>query len=414
MTTTPQKYKQTELGSIPEDWEVKKLGDICSRIGDGIHSTPQYNDAGDYFFVNGNNLKDGQIIISDDTKKVSKDEFSIHKRELNDTTILLSINGTIGNIAFYKGENIILGKSAAYLNLNNKIDKFLLFQVIQTKFVKKYFENELTGSTIKNLGLRAIRDTPIPLPPTKAEQTAIANALNDADALITQLEKLIAKKRQIKQGAMQELLKPKEGWVEKSIFELAENKKEFFDDGDWIESEHITNSGVRLIQTGNIGIGKFIEKEVKKYIYEDSFEKLKCKSLFEGDLLICRLAEPAGRACILPNIGEQKVVTSVDVTIFRPRKESIDRIFLLNIFSTPEWFQQVTEKVGGTTHKRISRGSLGKIKIKVPSFQQQTQIAETLSDMDAEIAGLEQKLDKYRKLKAGMMQNLLTGKIRLV
>jgi type I restriction enzyme S subunit len=101
---------------------------------------------------------------------------------------------------------------------------------------------------------------------------------------------------------MQELLKPKEGWVETCLFELADGKKNQFDDGDWIESEYITDKGIRLIQTGNIGIGKFLDKESKKYISEESFIKLNCKEVLQGDLLICRLAEPAGRACVMPNI----------------------------------------------------------------------------------------------------------------
>jgi type I restriction enzyme S subunit len=199
-------YKQTEVGLIPEDWEVKTLDNLSTRIGDGIHSTPVYNSGGEYYFVNGNNLINGRIVISEETKKVSKDEYLIHKRDIDQSTVLLSINGTIGNVAFYNNENIVLGKSAAYINLNDKINKRLLYQLMQTEFIKKYFENELTGSTIKNLGLGSIRNTPIPLPPTNAEQTAIATALSDSDALISSLEKLIAKKRMIKQGAMQQLL----------------------------------------------------------------------------------------------------------------------------------------------------------------------------------------------------------------
>lgn len=213
---------------------------------------------------------------------------------------------------------------------------------------------------------------------------------------------------------MQELLKPKEGWEITNLHELADNKKELFDDGDWVEAEHITTSGIRLIQTGNIGVGKYVEKENKKYIYAESFQKLKCKPLREGDLLICRLAEPAGRACILPNINESEVITSVDVTIFRPRKELVDREFLVNLMTTSEWFESVLERVGGTMHKRISRSNLGKISIQIPSLKEQKETGQILSDMDAEIEILEKKLAKYQLVKQGMMQNLLTGKIRLV
>jgi len=232
--------------------------------------------------------------------------------------------------------------------------------------------------------------------------------------LISSLEKLIAKKRNIKQGAMQGLLEPKEGWVVNTIIELADKKKELFDDGDWVESEHITNRGIRLIQTGKIGIGIYLEKDNKKYISEESFFELGCKELRVGDLLICRLAEPAGRACIFPSIGEEKVITSVDVSIFRPSFEKVNRQFLNQIFSTNQWFNAISDLCGGTTHKRISRGALGRIEIQLPKIEEQIRIATILSDVDAEIAALETKLEKYKMIKLGMMQNLLTGKIRLV
>lgn len=258
------------------------------------------------------------------------------------------------------------------------------------------------------------------IPPTKAEQEAIAGALSDADALIEALEQLIAKKRHLKQGTMQKLLTGKKRlpgfsgeWEETTLLELALGKKELFDDGDWIESEHITTEGVRLIQTGNIGIGQYVESDVKKYIYESSFVALRCKEVREGDLLICRLAYPAGRACVLPNIGDEKIITSVDVTIFRPPSATANRVFLANLFSTDKWFRAVSDRSGGTTHKRIARGALGQLQIKVPKLPEQTAIATILSDMDTEIAALESKLTKTRSLKQGMMHNLLTGRIRL-
>ena len=277
------------------------------------------------------------------------------------------------------------------------------------------------GGNRQGLNFAQVRSMRVPLPTTEAEQRAIAAALSDVDALLGGLERLIAKKRDLKQAAMQQLLTGEirlpgftKEWEVKTLFDLAERKKELFDDGDWIESEHITSEGIRLIQTGNIGIGSFIEKEIKKFIYEKSFTSLRCKQLRTGDLLVCRLADPAGRACVLPDIGEERIVTSVDVTIFRPPLEMADRAFLMNVFSTPEWFQAVSDRSGGTTHKRISRGALGRIAIKLPPLPEQTAIAAVLSDMDAELSALAARRDKTRDLKQAMMQELLTGKTRLV
>ena len=257
--------------------------------------------------------------------------------------------------------------------------------------------------------------------PPLAEQRAIAEVLSDVDALLAGLERLIAKKRNLKQAAMQQLLTGQtrlpgfQGeWEATTLFDVAERKKELFDDGDWIESAHITADGIRLIQTGNIGIGRFVEKDAKKFIHEESFRSLRCKQLNIGDLLICRLADPAGRACVLPDIGEARVVTSVDVTIFRPSLEQVDRVFLANVFSTPEWFRAVSDRSGGTTHKRISRGALGRMPLRLPPRPEQTAIAAVLSDMDAELTALDARREKTRALKQGMMQELLTGRTRLV
>ena len=204
-----------------------------------------------------------------------------------------------------------------------------------------------------------------------------------------------------------------EEWEMKTLFELAERKKELFDDGDWIESEHITTQGIRLIQTGNIGVGRFTEKDTKKYIYEKSFTSLRCKQLRQGDLLVCRLADPAGRACVLPDIGEERIVTSVDVTIFRPPSEMADRVFLSNVFSTPEWFRAVSDRSGGTTHKRISRSALGRIPVPLPPLPEQRAIATALSDVDGLLGGLDRLIAKKRDLKQAAMQQLLTGQTRL-
>ncbi|UYO93043.1 restriction endonuclease subunit S [Pollutimonas sp. M17] len=205
-----------------------------------------------------------------------------------------------------------------------------------------------------------------------------------------------------------------EDWGIRTVFEIAGYQKARFDDGDWIEAEHISDGGYRIVQTGNIGMGKFVEKDAKKYIYESSFEKLKCKELIPGDILICRLAEPAGRACILPNLAETKVVTAVDVTIFRPAEIVADRSYLVQYFSTPQWFESVLEQVGGTTHKRISRSALGNIKVPCPNdLDEQRTIAAALNDMDALLDGLDRLIAKKRAIKQATMQQLLTGQTRL-
>lgn len=129
--------------------------------------------------------------------------------------------------------------------------------------------------------------------------------------------------------------------------------------------------------------------------------------------MICRLAEPAGRSCLYTS--NSPAITSVDVSIFRPDESIYNRLFLVYMMNTVNWLKSVSDKCGGSTRTRISRSELGTIKIYIPStLEEQSAIATILSDMDKEIEALEAKRTKYTQVKQGMMQQLLTGKIRLV
>ena len=170
--TIPEGYKQTEVGvknssgmnfndacggpkgggmdsrRIPEDWVLKTIEEITSIVGDGIHATPAYSATGGYFFVNGNNIDQGKITLTENTKQVDYQEFIKHKKALTNRTIFLSINGTIGNVGFYNDEPIILGKSAAYFNIKEGYSKFYIYYYLQTNEVGQFFEDGLTGTTI--------------------------------------------------------------------------------------------------------------------------------------------------------------------------------------------------------------------------------------------------------------------------
>ena len=167
-----------------DDWEQRKLGEVCSEIGDGLHSAPEYDDEGSFFFINGNNLINGQIVIdSDETKRVSEETFEKNNKHLDNNTILLSINGTIGNLAYFQGEQVMLGKSAAYLKAK-EIDKTFLYTSLQTESILNNFMLSLTGTTIKNLGLEAIKNTIIAIPELE-EQRKIGTYFSNLDHLIT-------------------------------------------------------------------------------------------------------------------------------------------------------------------------------------------------------------------------------------
>jgi type I restriction enzyme S subunit len=173
---------------IPANWEWVRLKDLTTLLGDGLHGSPKYCENGDYYFVNGNNLDDGKIVIKAETKKVDFVEYQKYRKELNSNTILVSINGTIGNIAFYKDEKIILGKSACFFNLVSPELKQYIYCLLKTSFFLRYALAEATGSTIKNVSLETMRNFLIPLPPL-AEQQRIVAKIEEAFAEIDAVEK---------------------------------------------------------------------------------------------------------------------------------------------------------------------------------------------------------------------------------
>jgi type I restriction enzyme S subunit len=145
------------------NWKYDKLSKLCFRIGDGLHGTPEYSEQSDIYFINGNNLKNGKIEITENTKKVTSEELSKNFIQLNNNSLLLSINGTLGSMAFFNNEKVMLGKSAAYLNFKTGINKFYYYY-FQLPRIQAHFHNVATGSTIKNLSLKAIQNFEVPIP----------------------------------------------------------------------------------------------------------------------------------------------------------------------------------------------------------------------------------------------------------
>ena len=414
VTKEKKGFKRTEVGVIPEDWNLKTIEDLTSRIGDGIHATPKYDDSGKYYFINGNNLSNGKIYINADTKRVSEEEYKTHKRSLNKGTILLSINGTIGNVAFYNDEKVLLGKSAAYLNTINSNTKELLYYQLQTKLVQEYFYNNLTGTTIKNLGLGTIRSTPIPLPPTLEEQQAIADALSDVDELIRSLDALIQKKEAIKKGTMQQL--------------LTGNKRLPGFDGEW----EVKNLGDVLIASPDYGInapavdynsnyptylritdisgeGNFVHsgKKSVKAVNSDLYY------LSEGEIVLARTGASTGKSYhYKPKDGE--LVFAGFLIRIKPDPKKAESKFLKYYLQTDQYWNWVEKNSMRSGQPGLNSVQYSSLKISFPNLEEQKAIAQILSDMDEELQALRRKREKMVGVKEGMMQELLTGKTRLV
>lgn len=166
------------------EWKTVTIEDCTDVLGDGLHGTPRYTEKGEYAFVNGNNLINGKIIIKHDTKRVNYEEFLKYKKPLNDRTIFVSINGTLGNVGTYDGEKIILGKSACYFNVKKDIDKDFIYYVVSAPEFKLYMERNATGTTIKNFSLKQMREYSFKIPCDIQHQKRISSVLKNIDMKI--------------------------------------------------------------------------------------------------------------------------------------------------------------------------------------------------------------------------------------
>ena len=230
---------------IPATWNWARLSNITSILGDGIHGTPEYDATGTVYFINGNNLSNGSIEIKADTKKVSEQEAEKHKRLLNSTTVLVSINGTLGNVAFYNGENVILGKSACYFNLMGNIDKQYIKHILETEYFTEYAKNVATGSTIKNVPLAGMRNFLIPVPPITEQHRIILGMVrlahsidryNDAQTRLDLLNNVLNEKlkKSVLQEAIQGKLVPQlaeEGTAQELLEQIKAEKEKLVKEG---------------------------------------------------------------------------------------------------------------------------------------------------------------------------------------
>lgn len=398
-------YKQTEIGEIPKDWEVKSFKEVSymkGRIGwQGLNQTEFTMNSNEPFLITGMNFKNGAIRW-DEVYHISEERYEIAKDiQLKDDDVLMTKDGTIGKLLYV--ENIPYPYKASlnshllvFRPLKNSYNPKYLYYNLLSPYFFKYIELTKSGTTFFGISQTSVGEYKIILPPL-AEQTAIATALSDADGLITGLEKLIAKKRNIKQGVIQQLLKPKEGWMNNEI-------------GNVFQFRQGVQCAIEKQSTeDSIGLKRFIRivdlsqtKEIPRYINDPGLSH----HIKKTDLFMVRYGNPG-----LLGYGYDGVIAN---NLFRliPKIRIESNFFYYLLYSKNEDILQLSSS---TTMAALNFTSLKILKLDYPkSLSEQTRIAKILSDMDGELSALEQKLEKYKKVKLGMMQELLSGKTRLV
>ncbi len=396
---------------IPYGWKNTSLQKVVTKIGDGLHATPNYSDGDKYFFINGNNISNGKILITKNTKTVNNEQYLKYKLDLDKCTLLLSINGTIGNVAYYKGEKVILGKSAAYINCSELTNRNYLFFLLNASKTRYYFDSELTGSTIKNLSLKSIRELQFFLPPLP-EQKAIVEVLETWDKYLEQLDREIMVKKQVKKGLMQQLLTGKKRlpgfmgeWKKIKIKEFCDISR---GGSPRPIEKYLTNGddGINWLRIGDIDVdGKCVESTTDKIIKEGT---TKTRIVRPGDFILSN-SMSFGRPYIM------KITAAIHDgwLALKNIRKIVDKDFLYYLLLNEKTQALFHSLAAGSGVKNLNKDLVKEIVLLLPEIDEQVAIAEVLGTADEEIQLLERKRELVAEQKKFLLNDLITGEMRL-
>ncbi|MBK9446213.1 MAG: restriction endonuclease subunit S [Betaproteobacteria bacterium] len=418
-------YKQTEVGVIPEDWATKSIKQISDPVRGG---SPR--PAGDPRFFNGTyipwltvaaltNIPESQLVVTE-TAACLTEEGSLRSRTLLPGTLIIANSGATLGVAKLLGVKCCANDGIAALhNVDKNVSAEYLAHFINTK-TTYLREVVATGNGQPNLNTGLIGDFNIPVPPTKGEQEAIAEALSDADALIESLEQLLTKKRHLKQAAMQELLTGKMrlpgfsgAWEVKRLGDVGECLRGVAYRGDSDLSAFDTKYTRRLLRSNNVQDAAVITADIQFVNSDRVSEK---QLLRERDILVCMAN---GSKALVGKAGFFNVIDGYEYTFgafmgcFRTITTDANATFVFYLFQTGRYRNYINNLLAGSSINNLTPTSIESLDFSFPPLPEQTAIAAVLSDMDTEITELETQLDKSHALKQGMMQKLLTGEIRL-
>lgn len=402
-------YKQTEVGVIPDDWDVVLLDSVAKRgsghTPDKAH--PEYWDGEIKWISLQDTARLDRLYIDDTTVKITPAGITNSSACMHPKgTVVLSRDAGVGKSSIMNSDMAVSQHFMAWTCGRHLVNTFLYYWL---QSAKPEFERIAMGNTIKTIGLPYFKQLVIPLPNRK-EQEAIAGALSDADVLIESLEQLVAKKRKIKHGAMQELLTGQRRipgftgeWETRRLGGLGEALI-----GLTYTPDQVCENGVLILRSSNIQEGTLTFHD-NVFVKADIPERLFVRP---GDVLICvrnGSRDLIGK-CAMIDDRARGMAFGAFMAIFRTQfSDFIFQQFQSNIIS-----RQIREHLGATINQ-ITNGSLNSFTVPFPTdAEERSAISEILSDLDAEIGALENRLAKARLVKQGMMQELLTGRIRLV
>ena len=437
------KYKDSGvlwLGEVPEHWPLSKLKYFASFCGGGTPSRENldYWD-GEIPWVSPKDMKSERILSAEESVTEAGLRSSATALLSPGRLLMVVRSGILKHTI-----PVAINDVAVCLNQDMKAVSFAT-NSCQSEFFLRWVQGlndqlllawSKQGATVESIEHAYLAETVVPLPRPE-EQCAIIKFLNceigKIDALVEEQRRLIEllkEKRQavishavtkgmnpdapLKDSGIEWLGQIRSDWMMAAVKGLAKPGKNTFIDGDWVEAPFITEEGIRLIQTGNVGTG-FYKEQGFRYVSEESFGVLRCTEIFPNDVLICRLDGPVGRACLVPDLGV-RMITSVDNAILKVR-EDIDPRFVVYLMSSEPWLKwlEVICRVGGGFRVRVSRKMLGDLRIACPPYREQVEIADVLDKelgaINHLVSQVDAGIDLLQERRTALISAAVTGKI---
>jgi type I restriction enzyme, S subunit len=407
-------YKQTEIGIIPDDWEVKPLQEISpsQSVGLVINPSTYFDDNGTVPMLVGSNIEENRIHWDTARLITAESNRRIPASQLRANDLVTVRVGDPGITAVVPLE--LDGCNCASMMIVRQHSSFnsqWLSYLMNSRVGIAQIRNVQYGTAQKQFNISHAINFIYPVP-SLTEQEAIAEALSDADTLIEALEQLLAKKRQVKQGAMQELLTGKRRlpgfsgeWSKVSMREVLTQSATY----GIVTAGAFVHNGTKMLRGGDIVDGR-VNTELPMVSQAKAAEYSRT-TLIKDDVVIALVGYPGASAKIPNNLIGANISRAVGLLRLN-KKVSPD--YLVCFLNSPDGRRMVLAPSAGSAQQVVNLAALNKLEFKLPAIDEQTVIAEILSDMDAEIAALEGKLSKARQVKQGMMSELLTGRVRLV
>ena len=399
-----------------EEWKIYKLEDVCTALSDGLHKAPKFINGGDYIFVNAKNISNGFIVDNDPTKKSTYEEYLKYSSPLNETTVLFSIDGTIGNIALYRGEKCILGKGACYLNPNPALlDRMYLYYELQAPRFKSYIDKMSTGSTIKHISLKTMRNYEMKVPSINNQQQIVS--------ILKSLDDKIEVNRRINENLELQA---------QALFKSWFVDFEPFKDGEFVESElGMIPKGWRVESLSSIAdyINGLAMQKYRPEEVEKGLPVLKIKELGQGSV------DENSELCSPSLIGEKYIINDGDiifswsgtlmVKVWCGGKCGLNQhLFVVVPKDYQKWFvYQWTKyhldnfiriaKDKAVTMGHIKRGELDKAKVIIPDSDNLTRIDALMDPIFNQIISNEIESRRLATLRDTLLPKLMSGELKV-